>query len=216
MQRSETIGYKKYMESIITFVKGEKTMSTKKTLFNNAESFIEELSDEELTACVGGNSEEPSFVVNATVKTSITYNDTDLSPQYIWPLRPSDRNIKEHFAAVDEQEILSKVAKLPIETWNYKEQNPAVRHIGPMSQDFAAAFGVGESDRHINLGDANGVALAAIQALYNMLLEKDAQITSLRADLNDLKQQVIDSKAMTSVAMLAVAPAATFIGACTL
>lgn len=169
---------------------GKTTRSAKETTLTNAASLMEELSDEALTACVGGTNE--LLTVTCAVST-------------VWPWYPSDRNIKEHFAAVDEQEILAKVATLPIETWNYKEQNPAIRHIGPMAQDFAAAFGVGESDRYINIGDASGVTLAAIQALYKMLLEKDAQITSLRADLNDLKQQVIESKAVTSVAMPAVA-----------
>lgn len=171
---------------------GKTTMSAKETTLTNAASLMEELSDEALTACVGGT--DQPLIQGCAVAAAI------------WPYYPSDRNIKEHFATVDEQEILAKVVALPIETWNYKEQNPAIRHIGPMAQDFAAAFGVGESDRHINMGDASGVTLAAIQALYKMLLEKDAQITSLRADLDDLKQQAIESKAQTSVVM----PAAAF------
>lgn len=57
----------------------------------------------------------------------------------------SDRNVKEHFAPVDVQQILETVATLPITSWNYKEENSSVRHIGPMAQDFAAAFGVGDS-----------------------------------------------------------------------
>jgi hypothetical protein len=92
---------------------------------------------------------------------------------------PSDRNIKQNFAAVDEQEILQKVAGLQIEHWNYNDREPGVRHIGPMAQDFMAAFQVGDSDQHIHVVDANGVNLAAIKALYQKLEDKDARIRDL-------------------------------------
>ena len=52
-----------------------------------------------------------------------------------------------------------------IETWSYKTQSDAIRHIGPTAQDFRAAFGLGESERHISSVDAEGVSLAAVQAL---------------------------------------------------
>ena len=64
------------------------------------------------------------------------------------------------------------------------------RHIGPMAQDFHAAFHVGEDNLHIHAIDANGVALAAIQGLYQVLQEKDAQIAALQADVMTLKERV--------------------------
>jgi len=100
----------------------------------------------------------------------------------------SDRNIKDNFAEVDPSDILARLSAIPIETWNYKSQDPSVRHIGPMAQDFYAAFGVGEDDRHINTVDASGVALAAIQRLYQMVQEKDVQIAELEARLEVLEQ----------------------------
>ena len=57
----------------------------------------------------------------------------------------SDRNAKENFAPVDTQALLAKLTALPLSTWNYKSQNPAVRHVGPMAQDFKAAFKVGKA-----------------------------------------------------------------------
>ena len=98
----------------------------------------------------------------------------------------SDRHIKENFSSVDEQEILKKVASLPIEMWNYSDRERGVRHIGPMAQDFMASFNVGDSDRHINMVDANGVNLAAIKALNARLEEKDAQINQLQEQLSDI------------------------------
>src|SRR5205085_1503568 len=99
----------------------------------------------------------------------------------------SDRNKKANFAAVNAREVLGRVVSLPIETWNYLSQGPATRHIGPMAQDFHTAFGVGEDDTHINMVDANGVALAAIQGLYQLVQEQEMQLTVLQARLAALE-----------------------------
>jgi hypothetical protein len=96
----------------------------------------------------------------------------------------SDRNSKENFAAVNPRAILERLCAIPVSTWNYKSQPAATRHIGPMAQDFAQAFGVGEDNRHITGIDADGVALAAIQGLNekleNALLEKNAELEKLQ------------------------------------
>jgi hypothetical protein len=63
----------------------------------------------------------------------------------------SDRFAKENFAHVDGREILARLVTIPIETWNYKGEDPSVRHIGPMAQDFSKAFGVGEDDKRIHM-----------------------------------------------------------------
>jgi hypothetical protein len=109
----------------------------------------------------------------------------------------SDRNAKENLFAVDAAAVLDKVAALPLSIWNYKTQSDTVRHIGPMAQDFKAAFGVGETEKGISTVDADGVALAAIQGL-NLKVEqmradakaKDAEIESLKHSLTDLKSLV--------------------------
>jgi hypothetical protein len=94
----------------------------------------------------------------------------------------SDRNAKTNFKPVDGKEVVRELATIPVSTWNYKTQNPAVRHMGPMAQDFHAAFKVGEDNRHITTLDSEGVALAAIKGLYAMVQEKDAQIAALQRD----------------------------------
>ena len=105
------------------------------------------------------------------------------------PSVPSDRYIKEHFAPVDPQGILARVAALPIESWNYKGQDPRVRHIGPMAQDFAAAFAVGHDDRHIHVIDASGVALAAIQGLHRLVAAQAAELRTLSRELTALRTE---------------------------
>lgn len=105
----------------------------------------------------------------------------------------SDRNLKENFDAVDSKEVLEKVAALPISQWNYKA-DPNSRHVGPMAQDFHAAFGLGQDDKHIATIDADGVALAAIQGLNHKLAEqsaalkdRDERIARLESELAQLR-----------------------------
>jgi hypothetical protein len=100
----------------------------------------------------------------------------------------SDRNSKENLAELDGVALLAGLARIPILTWSYRTQNPSIRHIGPMAQDFHAVFGVGEDDKHITTVDEGGVALAAIQALYKLSLEKDKKIAELERRLEQLEQ----------------------------
>ncbi|MEO6907564.1 MAG: tail fiber domain-containing protein [Abditibacteriaceae bacterium] len=99
----------------------------------------------------------------------------------------SDRNLKENFAPVDPQDVLTRISKLPISTWNYKFDDATVRHLGPMAQDFAAAFGVGHDDRHINSIDEGGISLAAIQALYQLAQQQSKQIQALQQQIQQLE-----------------------------
>ena len=62
-----------------------------------------------------------------------------------------------------------------------------LEHIGPMAQDFHAAFGVGADDKHIATVDADGVALAAIQGLNQKV---EGEVTALRAENAALKQRL--------------------------
>ncbi len=105
----------------------------------------------------------------------------------------SDRQSKTNVAHIDRQEILARLAQIPISTWNYKSQDAAVRHIGPMAQDFAAAFGVGENDRTISTVDADGVALAAIQGLHELMTAKDAELVDLRQRLAAVERALLHS-----------------------
>jgi trimeric autotransporter adhesin len=113
----------------------------------------------------------------------------------------SDRNAKENFVAANPRDVLNKLVALPLGTWNYKAQDSSIRHIGPVAQDFHAAFGVGEDERRISSVDADGVALAAIQGLNQKVEEenralrlelkgKEAQIEDLRKALGALRDLV--------------------------
>jgi hypothetical protein len=102
----------------------------------------------------------------------------------------SAREAKENISRADAYLILKRLSELPISTWNYAGQDPSIRHAGPMAQDFYDAFGVGEDAKHITTVDADGIALAAIQGLYRLVQEKDAQIATQQKTLTALEARV--------------------------
>jgi hypothetical protein len=102
-----------------------------------------------------------------------------------------DRSMKANFTAVDSRSILERVASMPIQQWNYKSQDASIKHIGPMAQDFAAAFGVGENDTTISTVDADGVALVAIQGLYHENQELKRELAALKTQVNAIAGLVL-------------------------
>lgn len=135
---------------------------------------------------------------------SAVYSDTaSLEEQEVFHLAPngnltiegtlvesSDANRKTNFAAVDGSDVLERIADMPIQSWNFKHDDPAVRHVGPTAQDFHAAFGLGEDELHIAPLDANGVSLAAIQVLYQQLQTQNARIETLEQQNAALQAQI--------------------------
>ena len=124
------------------------------------------------TVYLGGNGNAAIFY--GTVTVNGTFNNN------------SDRSAKDNFAKVQAADVLAKVARLPVTEWNYKN-DAATRHIGPMAQDFYAAFNVGTDERHIAPIDEGGVALAAIQGLNQKV---EAENTELKQEVAELKQLV--------------------------
>jgi len=109
---------------------------------------------------VGGSDSAPSTVMLHVTTSGVCANGTVSDC--------SDRNAKQDMAPVDPAQILERALELPLSKWSYKI-DAATRHIGPMAQDFYAAFDVGSDDKHIATIDEGGVALAAIQGLNEKL-----------------------------------------------
>jgi hypothetical protein len=105
----------------------------------------------------------------------------------------SDRNAKTHFHAIDALDVLARVDDLNITEWSYKSQ-PGVTHVGPMAQDFRAAFGLGEDEKHIDVVDEEGVALAAIQGL-------DEKVTSQQATIDAQAEEIAAQQEMIAQLM---------------
>jgi hypothetical protein len=108
-------------------------------------------------------------------------------PQGCAPLCVSDRNLKRDLEPVDEQAVLESIARMPVSTWSYKSDDPSVRHLGPMAQDFRAAFGLGSTDRAYDPIDAHGVELAAIKALYQRVQKEEELIDRLARENQELR-----------------------------
>jgi hypothetical protein len=119
----------------------------------------------------------------------------------------SDRTRKSNIVPLDDAAILDKVAALPVSEWSYTAER-GVRHVGPMAQDFYAAFGVGEDNRHITSIDEDGVALAAIKALHaeNARLHDENARLSRKVEVGNAllskKLEADDAKLRTRLALL--------------
>jgi hypothetical protein len=94
----------------------------------------------------------------------------------------SDRNMKSAILPLDGAAVLDRVVRLPVSAWSYTSER-GVRHVGPMAQDFYAAFKVGEDDRHIATIDEDGVTLAAIKSLYEKSEQNNASAERANAAL---------------------------------
>ena len=102
----------------------------------------------------------------------------------------SSRTLKENYLAVDGEDILYRVRNVPVTTWSMIGADARVRHLGPVAEDFWAAFGLGLGETAIGLGDIDGVNFAAAQALEKRttalraeLAEKTARIEALESEL---------------------------------
>lgn len=118
-----------------------------------------------------------------------TGNGAYLSAAGIWT-NASSRAFKEGFTAIDPLDVLERLVALPITRWRYRDGDRG-EHLGPMAEDFRAAFALGEDGRYIGTVDADGVALAAIQGL-NAKLEaaleaRDRELDALRDELAALR-----------------------------
>ncbi len=99
----------------------------------------------------------------------------------------SSRTAKENFQLANGKMVLAKLEKMPISTWNYRGSDANDRHLGPVAEDFHAAFGLGTSDHFVAPTDMAGVALASVKALQDEISERDLRIAQLEKRLHDLE-----------------------------
>ena len=95
----------------------------------------------------------------------------------------SSRTLKENFLTVDGEDVLWRIRGIPVTTWSMIGADRHVRHLGPVAEDFYAAFGLGLGETTIGLGDIDGVNLAAAQAL-------EARTTALRRELEEKSARI--------------------------
>ncbi|HST63507.1 MAG TPA: tail fiber domain-containing protein [Longimicrobium sp.] len=115
---------------------------------------------------------------NAVISTS---TGAYLSTSGIWT-NTSDVNRKHLFRSVAGEDVLTRLRSLPITSWSYRTDDDGIRHLGPTAQDFRQAFGLGQDDVTIGTVDADGVALAAAQALDARTVAQQQRIEALEAE----------------------------------
>jgi hypothetical protein len=103
----------------------------------------------------------------------------------------SSRALKSAFEAVDPDAVLTGVLALPITRWQYTASASEGTHLGPVAEDFRAAFGLGNDATSISTVDADGVALAAIQGLAARLESRHAEQTSVISALSAQNQSLM-------------------------
>jgi hypothetical protein len=128
---------------------------------------------------------------NAVISTS---TGAYLSTSGVWQ-DVSDVNRKYGFLDISTEDVLTRLRAMPIRSWTYNVEDANVRHIGPTSQDFHAAFGLGSDPLSIGSVDAHGVAFAGVQALDLRTLGMQNEIAALKTHNEELKKTNEELKA---------------------
>jgi hypothetical protein len=83
-----------------------------------------------------------------------------------------------------------KIRNLPVTRWSYRVDKDNIRHIGPMAQDFYAAFKLGDNDKAIGTVDADGVALAGIKALEERTAKLATELQKMKDENAALREKL--------------------------
>lgn len=110
----------------------------------------------------------------------------------------SDSTKKSDFRAVDGEQVLSKLASLPVYTWRYTAEDSEVRHMGPTAQAFRKAFGLGDSETAIGTVDIDGVAVAGVKALENRTKQLKAETQALRAENAQMAERLAQLESLVA------------------
>lgn len=108
----------------------------------------------------------------------------------------SSRSFKDNFTSYNREDLFRKISSMPLEFWQYR--NSDERHIGPMAEDFSAAFDVGiirETDgqrenQYLAAGDVAGVALAGVKELIQLVNELKEENQELKSRIEELETNI--------------------------
>ncbi|MFA5177471.1 MAG: tail fiber domain-containing protein [Candidatus Omnitrophota bacterium] len=153
---------------------------------------------------IGLTGDLPGYAASTypTLKTNFTYLYFSVAGAYSAYMNSagtltaqSDRAKKENFSPVDLQEILNKIDQLPMTQWNFKGEDPSIKHIAPVAQDFHALFHLnGKDDKMISSIDPSGVALAGVKALLVKVKAQQKQVETQQKQIDELKEELAGLK----------------------
>jgi hypothetical protein len=106
----------------------------------------------------------------------------------------SSVTLKENFLGVDGEDVLSRMRRIPVNSWNYIDEGRQSRHMGPFAEDFWREFGLGNEPLAIGHLDIDGVNFAGVKALdartqgmQTTIAEQAQEIRALRSDNESLR-----------------------------
>ncbi|WP_420126338.1 tail fiber domain-containing protein [Longimicrobium sp.] len=109
----------------------------------------------------------------------------------------SSVTLKENFLDVDGDDVLERMRRIPVNSWNYIDEGRQSRHMGPFAEDFWREFGLGAEPLAIGHLDIDGVNFAGVKALDGRTLqmqsrmdEQARQIEQLQADKAALEARI--------------------------
>ena len=108
----------------------------------------------------------------------------------------SDRNVKENFRNLENEDILRRIRMMPVSIFNYRDDPDKSRHIGPMAQDFQKAMGLNADDKSINMSDLDGVTLAGVRALEARTTDLKSQLDAKDAKIKSLEERLARLEAL--------------------
>jgi hypothetical protein len=106
----------------------------------------------------------------------------------------ASRELKTDFNTLDGKEVLNRLSEIPVMSWRYKSEDESAQHFGPVAEDFRAAFQLGDG-KTISSIDADGVAMAAIQGLHELVQEQGSSLEQQQADLAQRDREIAELRA---------------------
>ncbi|HYR06821.1 MAG TPA: tail fiber domain-containing protein [Longimicrobium sp.] len=101
----------------------------------------------------------------------------------------SSMTLKENFGDVDGEDVLARMRRIPVNTWNYIDEGRQSRHMGPFAEDFWREFGLGNEPLAIGHLDIDGVNFAGIKALDTRTQGMQATISTQAREIERLRAE---------------------------
>jgi hypothetical protein len=99
----------------------------------------------------------------------------------------SSITLKENFLGVDGEDVLARMRRIPVNSWNYIDEGRQSRHMGPFAEDFWREFGLGSEPLAIGHLDIDGVNFAGVKALDARTLELQSTVARLSSENESLR-----------------------------
>ena len=101
----------------------------------------------------------------------------------------SSMTLKENFLDVDGDDVLARMRRIPVNTWNYIDEGRQSRHMGPFAEDFWREFGLGNDPLAIGHLDIDGVNFAGVKALDARTQEMQAALDRQAEEIRELRAE---------------------------